>query len=125
MNASVVAAPASVVFVQSQRSFADFADEWRRKQAIEPPPSPTLMPSALWGPWIVNIPEADRRAGLRALAALCCVFVGSSAPVVGALRRAETSPDTAGAALKLFDRIPSRQRRNVLCSYAALMKPRP
>jgi hypothetical protein len=124
MNATVVLALGTVVPVPTQRSFGNFADEWRRSQAIEPPPGPTIMPSGLFGPWVPGVPESDRRAGLRALAALAAVFVGSNAPVVEALRRAELEPNTAGEALKLLDRIPTRQRRNILCSYAAVMKPR-
>jgi hypothetical protein len=125
MNASVCLTAPSVTFVQSQRTFGDFTDEFRRPQAIDPAPGPTLMPSGLFGPWLPEIPEPDRRAGLRALAALAAVFVGSNAPVVAALRKAELEPASAGEALKLFDRIPSRQRRNILCSYAGVMKHRP
>jgi hypothetical protein len=123
MNATVVAAPASVVFVQSQRTFADFADEFRRSQAIEPQPGPAVMPSGLFGPWVPGIPEPDRRAGLRALAALASVFCGSRDPVVEALRKAELAPEAADQALALFEKIPTRRRREILASYAAVMRP--
>jgi hypothetical protein len=42
---------------------------------------------------------------------------------VAALRKAELAPDTADQALALFNKIPSRRRRNILASYAAIMRP--
>jgi hypothetical protein len=122
MSASVVLTHATVAPIAS-RTVGDFADQWRRQYVISDPlPGPVVMPSGLFGPWLPGIPEPDRRAGLRCLAGLAAVFCGSRDPVVTALRRAELSPDTAGEALALFDKIPSRRRREILATYAAIMR---
>jgi hypothetical protein len=106
------------------RTFGQFTDEWRRNQVVEDPLQRTVvMPSGLFGPWIPGIPEPDRRAGLRALAALSAVFAGSGHPVVAALRKAEAEPETAGEALALFDKLPTLRRRQVLATYARIMSP--
>src|SRR5262249_33494074 len=83
--------------------------------------SPMVMP---FGPWTVGVAEPDRVAGLRALAALSAVFAGSGHPVVAALRMAEAEPETAGQALSLFDKLPTLRRRQVIATYAAVMRPR-
>lgn len=123
MNASVAMVTATVVPVGAQRTFADFADDFRRSLAIEPPAGPTIMPSGLFGPWLPEISEPDRRAGLRALAALCRVFIGSNSAIVAALRRAELEPEFGDQARVLFDKLPTLQRRRVLGTYAFLMRP--
>jgi hypothetical protein len=110
------------------RTFGQFNDEWRRQQMVEDPlplplPKSVIMPSRLFGPWTPDTPEPDRRAGLRALAALTAVFAGSSHLVVAALRRAEAEPETAGQALALFDKLPTLRRRQVLATYARIMSP--
>jgi hypothetical protein len=125
VNASVAIAPASVVLVPGQLTFGQFCDDWLRRQVVEPPPSgPVVMPSGLFGPWVPGLTEPDRRASLRALAMLCAVFCGSSDPVVAALRKAELKPDTADQARALFDKLPTLRRRQVLATYARVMRPR-
>jgi hypothetical protein len=79
----------------------------------------------LFGPWLPGIPEAERRAALRALAALVAVFAGSDDPAVAALRHAEADAGALDQALEAFDRLPSLWRRRVIASYAKLMSPRP
>jgi hypothetical protein len=77
-----------------------------------------------FGPWMPGAPEAERVAGLRALAALICVHCGSDHVAVDALRRAESDVTAADQALVEFDKLPSLRRRHVLATYAALMRPR-
>jgi hypothetical protein len=77
-----------------------------------------------FGPWVVGVDELERRAGLRALAALVAVYCGSDNPVVSALRCAESDIAASDQALAAFDRLPSLWRRRVIAAYAAVMYPR-
>jgi hypothetical protein len=104
------------------RTFGQFNDEMRRQQIVQEPESPVVMPSGLFGPWRPNVPEAERRAGLRALAALVAVYCGSDHPAVGAMRKAERDPGAADEALKAFDGLPALKRRYVVSTYARLMR---
>ena len=77
-----------------------------------------------WGPFAAGLPEVERVARCRALAALVQVCTGPAGEaVVSALRGLEANSDTAPAVLAAFDRLPSRPRRNALASYAALHSP--
>ncbi len=106
------------------RTFSDFTDEYRRQQVVDDPlQKPVPLPAGVFGPWVPGIPEHERRAGLRALACLCAVFGGMGHPAVAALRRAELDPDAAGEALALFDRLPTLRRRQVVATYARIMRP--
>jgi hypothetical protein len=78
----------------------------------------------LFGPWLPGIPEAERRAALRALAALVAVFAGSHDPAVAALRHAELDISTSDQALAMFDQLPALPRRKIIATYAQLMRPR-
>lgn len=80
--------------------------------------------ASLFGPWRVGIPETERVAGLRALAALVAVFAGSDDPAVAALRHAEAHVGASDEALAEFDQLPSLRRRHVLATYARLTRPR-
>jgi hypothetical protein len=81
-----------------------------------------LLALGVFGPWLPGIPEHDRAAGLRALAALVAVYCGSGDPVVDALRRAELDATTSDQALAAFDALPAL-RRWLLATYAMLMSP--
>jgi hypothetical protein len=106
------------------RPFSEFTDEHRRQQVAEDPlQRPLALPPGVFGPWRPGIPENERWAGLRALAALSAVFAGMDHPVVAALRRAELEPAAAGEALALFDRLPTLRRRQVIATYARIMRP--
>jgi hypothetical protein len=78
-----------------------------------------------FGPFRRDIPEVERVAGLRALAAFTSAFAGSDHVVVDLLRRAETDAGALDQALTELDRLPSLWRRRVIASYARLMRPRP
>jgi hypothetical protein len=104
------------------RKFHQFTDE-RRRAAVVDEPAAMKLPGGVFGPWRPGIDEAERRAGLRTLAGLTLVFAGSGQAAVTALLRAETLPETMGRALLAFDRIPTRQRRNIVASYARFMRP--
>jgi hypothetical protein len=71
-----------------------------------------------------GIPEPDRVAGLRALAALVAVHCGSDHPAVAALRHAELDTSTSDRALAMFDKLPALPRRKIISVYAAVMYPR-
>lgn len=106
------------------RPLSDFTDEYRRQQVAEDPlATPVALPAGVFGPWRPGIAENERWAGLRALAALSAVFAGPGHPVVAALRRTEADPGVAAEALDLFDRLPTRHRRQVVAVYARLMRP--
>lgn len=106
------------------RPFSDFTEEHRRQQVAEDPLTTSVaLPAGVFGPWRPGIPETERWAGLRGLAALSAVFAGIDHPVVAALRNAEANPEMAGAALALFDRLPTLRRRQVVAVYARLMRP--
>lgn len=77
-----------------------------------------------WGPFRDDLPELERVARCRALAALVQVCTGPAGKaVVTALRGLEANSDQAPAVLAAFDRLPSRPRRNALASYARLHSP--
>jgi hypothetical protein len=83
----------------------------------------TDPPALLFGPWSPGTTEYDRRAGLRALACLVAAYCGSRHDAVDRLRAAEAVPDAMGRALLAFDRVPALRRRQVLATYAAVMRP--
>ncbi len=80
--------------------------------------------AGLFGPWVPGVPEAERRAALRALAALVAVFAGSDDPAVSALRRAEVDVGASDQALEAFDKLAALPRRKIISVYARLMRPR-
>jgi hypothetical protein len=59
------------------RKFSQFTDAQRRA-AVHEDPAAMKLPGGIFGPWRPGIDEAERRAGLRALAALTVVFAGSA-----------------------------------------------
>lgn len=74
-----------------------------------------------FGPWASGISDAERCARLRELRALVAAFAGGSRqPLVRVLTRAERDPAALEEAARLFDTIPTRWRRNVLATLAAL-----
>jgi hypothetical protein len=106
------------------RTFSKFNDEQRRRRVVEDPlRKPVIMPGGLFEPWSPGVSEWDRRAGLRALAALTAVFAGPSHRALAALRKAELSPETADEALAEFDRLPTLRRRQVVAVYARILRP--
>ena len=77
-----------------------------------------------WGPFADGLPEPERVARCRALAAFVKVYTGPAGEaVVSALRGLEANSDQATAVLAAFDQLPSRSRRGALASYAALHSP--
>jgi hypothetical protein len=75
-----------------------------------------------WGPWDALIDRCERLGRLRSLQALTHAFFGKDHPLIRALFRAESqrSDDLRAAACEL-DRVPSRDRRKILATYASLV----
>jgi hypothetical protein len=75
-----------------------------------------------WGPWAEAINAAERVARLRALRAFVQAFYGTAHPLNKALYFAESGEpeDLDDAALEL-ERVPARDRRKILSTYAALI----
>jgi hypothetical protein len=80
-----------------------------------------------FGPWAPGLDPAERLARLRSLRALVGVFCGRAHPMVRALAAVEADPTDEAAlmAWRALETMPSRSRRNVLCSLAELMKQTP
>jgi hypothetical protein len=75
-----------------------------------------------WGPWDALIDRCERLGRLRSLQALTHAFFGRDHPLIRALFRAESQlPDDLRAASEELDRVPSRDRRKILSTYAALL----
>jgi hypothetical protein len=90
----------------------------------EHPSATHFVPAGRFGPWVPGICEGERRAALRALAALVSVYCGSDHVAVGLLRHAEVDPTASGHALEEFDKLPALPRPKILSVYAAVMRPR-
>jgi hypothetical protein len=86
-----------------------------------------MMPSAWLGlpfePFLSDVTEPDRVAGLRAFAVLIAVHCGSDHPAVSALRCAEMDASTSSQALIEFDRLPALKRRKIILTYARVISP--
>jgi hypothetical protein len=78
-----------------------------------------------WGPWAKAIGDAERVACLRTLAAFVQGLFGTSHPMFAALYWAESGDpaDLLEASLEL-DRMPSRDRRKVVGTYAGMIAAR-
>jgi hypothetical protein len=74
----------------------------------------------LFGPWSPGLDPIERRAQLRSLATLAAAFLGSSAPVVAALRAAERDEAAAAHALQLLNTVPALKRRRLLSVFGAV-----
>lgn len=79
-------------------------------------------PKDTWGPWAEAINAAERVARLRALRAFVQAFYGTNHALNHALYWAESleQADLDAAALEL-ERLPARDRRKILSTYAALI----
>lgn len=79
-------------------------------------------PTDNWGPFAIAINGAERVARLRALRAFVQAFYGTTHPLNRALYWAESGEpaDLDAAALEL-ERLPARDRRKILSTYAALI----
>jgi hypothetical protein len=106
----------------SVKKFQQFTDAQRRAAVVDEPAA-VKRPGGKFGPWRPGVEEAERRAGLRALAALTLVFASATHPVVATLRLAERVPEMMGQALDEFDGLPALRRRHIVASYARLMRP--
>ncbi len=73
------------------------------------------------GRWQPGIAEAERVARLREFRGLVAVLAGGARqPPVQVLTHPETDPAALAEAAVLFDAIPTRWQRRVLCTIAAL-----
>jgi hypothetical protein len=75
-----------------------------------------------FGPWAPGIADAERLARLRAMRGLALVLTRGETAFIDALTRAERDPTALATAAELLERVPARQRRNLLCTYAVLAK---
>jgi hypothetical protein len=77
-----------------------------------------------FGPWQEEwLSEEERARQFRLLAGITASLCGRDSPIIVCLCRAEDGDEAAKAeALKLFDAIPARTRREVLMVYAAVME---
>jgi hypothetical protein len=82
-----------------------------------------MTPGTPFGPWRAGLDPVERACQLRSLQALSAVFLGSSAPVVAALRDAEADPTKAADALQALDAIPALTRRRLLTTFGAVTYP--
>jgi hypothetical protein len=84
-------------------------------------PGKTPLPiRGAFGPWLRALGDCERCAQLRSLAALAAVFVGSTNPLVTALRRAERDDDALARAYTLIEALPSIPKRRLLSTYLAV-----
>jgi len=75
-----------------------------------------------WGPWAALIDRTERLGRLRSLQALAHAFFGRDHPLIQALFHAESQrPDDLQAASDELDRVPSRDRRKILSTYASMI----
>jgi hypothetical protein len=75
-----------------------------------------------WGPWAALIDRCERIGRLRSLQALAHAFFGKDHPLILALYRAESqSADDLARASDAWDHVPSRDRRKILSTYAAMI----
>jgi hypothetical protein len=71
----------------------------------------------------VTGPEAgERLARIRSLRAFPQMFCHGSSDFIELLRQAESDPTALQAAYEAIDRLPARQMRKMLCSYAELIR---
>lgn len=78
-----------------------------------------------WGPWAKAIGQAERVACLRALAAFVQGLFGTNHALFAALYWAESgNPTDLDAASLELDRMPSRDRRKVVGTYAGMLAAR-
>jgi hypothetical protein len=75
-------------------------------------------PAGPFGPWAPHVDGVERGKQFRSLAALAATFFGTSHPIVGELRCAETDSDAAARALALLDTTPTLQRRKLLSTFS-------
>jgi hypothetical protein len=82
-------------------------------------------PTDNWGPWAKAIGDAERVACLRTLAAFVQGLFGTSHQLFAALFWAESleQTDLLEASVEL-DRMPSRDRRKVVGTYAGMLAAR-
>lgn len=77
-----------------------------------------------WGPFRLDLDEAERRARLRCLRAIVHLSTGPrGAHLAALLHKAERDPAALEPALHALDCLAGLDRRHVLASYAALNRP--
>ena len=77
-----------------------------------------------WGPFRLDVDEAERLACLRSLRALARVLAGPrTVELCRALAAAETNPDALEPAREALRALEPVDRRRILATYAALLRP--
>jgi hypothetical protein len=78
-----------------------------------------------YGPWSPGLhDEVERGKQLRSLQALVAVFLGSTSPLIAALRKAEDDAGALTAASDVLDKVPSVKRRHIMATFAAITWPK-
>lgn len=78
-----------------------------------------------YGPFVRDLDPQERARQLRCLQGLAAVYLGSTSPLIAALRRAETDSAALPQAAELLDYAPSLTRRKMLSVFGAVTWPRP
>ena len=77
-----------------------------------------------YGPWSPGLcDEVERGKQLRSLQALAAVYLGSTSPLIAALREAEHDGNALVQAGALLDRVPSLTRRRMFSTFATVTWP--
>jgi hypothetical protein len=77
-----------------------------------------------YGPFQSDIAPGERIARLRAMQALCLGFARQFPELGRTLAAAETDPQCLVVARDLIDRLPTKNRRRLLATYADLARGR-
>jgi hypothetical protein len=81
-------------------------------------------PSQRFGPWSPGLEPGERLARFRSLAGISASFLGSSHPLIAALRAAESGDAAAGErAIRDLDDIPALTKRRLLSVFSAVTFP--
>lgn len=83
-----------------------------------------MTPADHWGPFVPDLDPCERRARLRSLRAIVRIHLGPRGDLLGrALHCAETGAVSLDAVSAAINRLPAIPLRQILASYAALVKP--
>lgn len=83
-----------------------------------------IAPCDQFGPWRLDITDAERLARLRSLRAIAHLCLGPRGDALtDALRLSERDPDHLSVALCALDALAPLDRRQVLASFATLHRP--
>jgi len=83
-----------------------------------------IAPCDQFGPWRLDITDAERLARLRCMRTIARLVLGPRGEALaGALHRSENDLDHLPIALRALDALAPTERRQVLCSFARIHQP--